>query len=124
MSHDPLPVRLTRAVGKSPGAEQAAAAQEFLYRPILDWARNSPFHTGFLGHSIHPPLNDLTVGCWASASLLDVAGGTDARSSANRGHHALGVALALAGNAVLAGSGFLGGHLALNRGTARRVSAD
>lgn len=40
-----------------------------------------------------------------------------------RGRHALGVKLGLAGNAVVAGAGFLGGHLALNRGTARRTSA-
>ncbi|MDQ0863830.1 hypothetical protein [Arthrobacter globiformis] len=37
-----------------------------------------------------------------------------------RGHHALGLKLGLAGNAIVAGAGFLGGHLALNRGTARR----
>jgi len=36
---------------------------------------------------------------------------------------ALGVGLGLTGNAVAAGAGFLGGHLALNRGTARRSHA-
>jgi hypothetical protein len=37
------------------------------------------------------------------------------------GRHAVGTKLALAGNLVMAGAGFLGGHLALNRGTARRT---
>jgi hypothetical protein len=37
-----------------------------------------------------------------------------------RGRHAAGVRLGLAANLVMAGAGFLGGHLALNRGTARR----
>ncbi|HEY3509941.1 DUF2231 domain-containing protein [Kribbella sp. NPDC051137] len=37
-----------------------------------------------------------------------------------RGQHERGTALALAGNLVMAGAGFLGGHLALQRGTARR----
>ena len=37
-----------------------------------------------------------------------------------RGRHRTGTKLALAGNLVIAGAGFLGGHLALNRGTARR----
>jgi hypothetical protein len=38
-----------------------------------------------------------------------------------RGHHGVGTALGLAGNTVAAGAGFLGGHLALTRGTARRA---
>lgn len=177
MKDIPLPQRLVRTVGESSLSERLAAAQEVLYKPILDWARASPFHTGVLGHSIHPPLTDLTLGCWGSASILDVAGGPQSRHAATlltgvglaasvptaisgagdwagmsgderrigavhalgtdlavfanlgsliartRGRHGLGVALAFAGNAVLAGSGFLGGHLALNRATARRVPA-
>lgn len=39
-----------------------------------------------------------------------------------RGRHGAGMKLALAGNLVMAGAGFLGGHLALHRGTARRPS--
>ncbi|MCW2131930.1 hypothetical protein [Arthrobacter sp. VKM Ac-2550] len=37
-----------------------------------------------------------------------------------RGRHALATGLGLAGNTIVAGAGFLDGHLALNRGTARR----
>lgn len=37
-----------------------------------------------------------------------------------RGAHGLGVGLALLGNAVVSGAGFLGGHLALQRGAADR----
>lgn len=169
-----LPQRVARAVGGSPLSERLAAAQEFVYGPILEWARRSPFHTSVLGHSVHPPLTDLTLGCWVSASILDLAGGSHARHSAMvlvgtglaaavptaisgagdwaemtdserrigavhalgtdaavvlllgsliarmRGRHDLGLKLGLVGNAVVAGAGFLGGHLALNRGTARR----
>ncbi|TDW23346.1 hypothetical protein EV650_2198 [Kribbella kalugense] len=39
-----------------------------------------------------------------------------------RGNHRRGTRLAAAGNLVMAGAGFLGGHLALHRGTARRTS--
>ena len=39
-----------------------------------------------------------------------------------RGGHRVGTTLAVAGNLVVAGAGFLGGHLALHRGTARRTS--
>lgn len=126
---------------------------------------------------VHPLLTDLTLGCWISASILDVAGGSQTRSSATllvgaglaaagptalagtgdwaemtgterrtgavhvlgtdvavflllgsliapiRGRHALGMRLALAGNMMVAGAGFLGGHLALNRGAARRTTS-
>lgn len=162
-------------MGESPLAERVADAQAFVYRPVLDWARRSPLHTDALGHSVHPVLTDLTLGCWISASLLDLAGGAQARRSATllvgaglaaavptaiagagdwaelsgserrigavhamgtdlatfvllgslvarlRGRHAAGTRLGLAGNAVAAGAGFLGGHMALNRGTARRT---
>ncbi|GAA1495560.1 hypothetical protein GCM10009628_05620 [Paeniglutamicibacter kerguelensis] len=177
MSELSLPQRVARAVGESPLSEQVAVVQEFVYGPVIDWARRSPFHTSVLGHSVHPLLTDLTLGCWVSASILDVAGGSQARRSATllvgaglaaagptaiagagdwaeltgaerrigavhalgtdvaaflllgsliarmRGRHTLGVRLGLAGNAIVAGAGFLGGHLALNRGTARRTTA-
>lgn len=39
-----------------------------------------------------------------------------------RGEYRMGTRLAVAGNLAVAGAGFLGGHLALHRGTARRTS--
>ena len=174
MNNLSLPQRAARAVGESPLSEKVAVAQEKIYAPLLGWARRSVLHTGVLGHSVHPALTDVTLGCWVSASILDAAGGAGSRRGATllvgagllaagptalagagdwagmsgderrigavhalgtdaavflflgsllarlRGRHALGVRLGLAGNAVAAGAGFLGGHLALNRGTARR----
>ncbi len=171
----PLPQNVARAVGESPASGRVADAQQFIYGPVLDWARRSPLHTDALGHSVHPLLTDLTLGCWNSASLLDLAGGIQARRAATllvgaglaaavptavagagdwaemsgaerrigavhalgtdiatflllgsllarlRGRYSAGTKLGLAGNAVAAGAGFLGGHLALNRGTARRT---
>jgi hypothetical protein len=40
-----------------------------------------------------------------------------------RGRYALGRNLGFAGNAIASGAGYLGGHLALSRGTARRTTA-
>ena len=37
-----------------------------------------------------------------------------------RGRHAAGAWLGAAANLIMVGAGFLGGHLALNRGAARR----
>lgn len=36
------------------------------------------------GHAIHPPLTDVPIGSWVSASLLDVVGGRTARPAATR----------------------------------------
>lgn len=35
-----------------------------------------------LGHAVHPMLTDVPIGCWTSATLLDLAGGRDARHAA------------------------------------------
>lgn len=37
-----------------------------------------------LGHALHPLMTDLPLGCWTSASLLDLVGGRSARSAARR----------------------------------------
>ena len=172
-----LAQRMVRSVGESPVSQRVADAQELMYGPVIDWARRSPLHTDALGHSVHPMLTDVTLGCWLGASILDLAGGSGARLSASllvgagliasgptavagagdwaemsgterrigavhalgtdaatflllgslvarmRGRYAAGTKLGLAGNLVMVGAGFLGGHLALNRGTARRTPA-
>lgn len=170
-----LPQRVVRAVGDSPVSEGVARAQELVYGPLIEWARRSPLHTAALGHSLHPSLTDVTVGCWLGTSLLDLAAGAQGRRSAAllagaglvaavptalagtgdwaettgaerrigavhaagtdlatflfvgslvaraRGRRRAGVGLAAAANVVMAGAGYLGGHLALDRGTARRA---
>jgi hypothetical protein len=77
-----LPRRATQAIAESPLAERAADAQQRLYRPLLPWAQRSRLHTDALGHSLHPALTDLTLGCWTSATLLDLLGGSSSRPAA------------------------------------------
>lgn len=155
-------------------SEWVADAQQFVYAPVLEWARRSPLHTDVLGHSPHPVLTDLTLGCWTSASVLDLLGGPSSRHAATlltslgvaasvptavagaadwseltgsarrvgavhalgtdiatflvmgslvarlRGRHDTATRLGVGANLVMVAAGFLGGHLALNRGTARR----
>jgi hypothetical protein len=60
-------------------------------------------------------------GLGADAAICLFAGSLVARL---RGQHRTGAKLAIAGNLVIAGAGFLGGHLALHRGTARRPLHD
>jgi uncharacterized membrane protein len=38
----------------------------------------------WLGHALHPLMTDVPLGCWMSASLLDVVGGRRSRTSARR----------------------------------------
>jgi uncharacterized membrane protein len=169
-----LPRRAARAVAESRISERVADAQELVYAPVLQWAQRSPLHSDVLGHSLHPVLTDLTLGCWTSATLLDVVGGPTSRHAATllasagvvvavptavagaadwsemtgserrvgavhalgtdiaiflfmgslvarlRGRYAAGARLGAVANLVMVGAGFLGGHLALNRGAARR----
>ncbi|WP_235737198.1 DUF2231 domain-containing protein [Nocardioides alcanivorans] len=81
MSSVSLAQRVFRSVGESPVSEQVANAQTKLYGPLLKWARRSPIHTDALGHSLHPVLTDVTLGCWLSASALDLAGPDSHRSA-------------------------------------------
>jgi uncharacterized membrane protein len=38
----------------------------------------------WLGHSLHPLLTDLPLGCWIGSGLLDLAGGRSARGASQR----------------------------------------
>lgn len=142
--------------------------------PVFDVLRGE-----WLGHAVHPVLSDLPLGCWTSATVLDLIGFRRSRAAATtlvavglataaptaisglsefsrthgqarrvaavhaagnavgvglyaaslrsrlRGRHLRGVLTALAGSAVTAGAGYLGGELALNRGLgARRPMTD
>lgn len=161
-------------MGTSPLSERVAVVQDRVYGPLTEQVRRSPLHSDVLGHSLHPPLTDVVLGCWLSTSVLDLAGGVESRHAATllagvglvasvptaiagaadyaelsgeprriaavhalgtdaaillvaaslvarlRGDHRSGVRRAAAANLVLAVAGFLGGHLALTRGTARR----
>ncbi|MBF4994943.1 (2Fe-2S)-binding protein [Arthrobacter gandavensis] len=74
--------RVVKAVGESPASEGIARSQEYLYGPILRWVRGTPFNGHVAGHSLHPVLTDLPLGCWLSATVLDLVGGVRARRSA------------------------------------------
>ena len=53
-----------------------------------------------LGHSLHPVLTDLPLGCWTSATLVDVLGGRSGRRAATQ---LVGVGLLAAGPTAYAG---------------------
>lgn len=43
-----------------------------------------PVRTEVFGHSLHPVLTDLPLGCWTSATLVDLLGGRAGRSASTR----------------------------------------
>jgi hypothetical protein len=46
--------------------------------------RGSVLRGEWLGHAVHPLLTDLALGTWTSASLLDLFGGRDSSTAAQR----------------------------------------
>jgi uncharacterized membrane protein len=59
-----------------------------------------PVRTTAFGHSLHPVLTDLPLGCWTGALLLDVVGGKRSRPAATR---LVGLGLLAAGPTAYAG---------------------
>jgi uncharacterized membrane protein len=165
---------IDRIEGSNGVARLTAKASETI-EPLVPRSAASLLSAG--GHSLHPPLTDLPLGCWLSATVLDLLdpgedgasrqtastligvgllgavptaitgwvdwsnlGSADRRVatvhavgnqvaivlfigslvSRRRKRQQLGTRLALLGNAVALGAGFLGGYLALTRGTADR----
>ena len=49
---------------------------------VVAGARGPILRGEWLGHPLHPALTDLPIGCWTSASLLDVLAGRRARPAA------------------------------------------
>jgi uncharacterized membrane protein len=161
-------------VGDSRIAVQLVPFYDRLAGLVEAWPPSEALRGQWLGHAVHPVLSDLPLGCWTSATVLDLIGfkrsrpaattlvavglltagptdvsglaefggthGQDRRIAAVhgagnavgvvlyaaslrarlRGRHLHGVLAALAGSAVTAGAGHLGGELALNRGLGAR----
>jgi uncharacterized membrane protein len=47
-------------------------------------ARGAFLRGDWLGHAVHPPLTDLVIGTWTSATVLDLVGGRTAADAAQR----------------------------------------
>jgi uncharacterized membrane protein len=174
VADQPLPAKAVRRIEESSTARKLSDAATRLTRGIVP-DRDSVLRGGSLGHAVHPVLTDLPLGCFISATLLDLVGGPSSRSAATllvgagvasalptavtgyadwttlaggdrhvgtvhalvnvvalglfagsltariRGRHRSGAVLALAGAATSGAAGYLGGHLAMSRGTADRT---
>lgn len=75
------PVRTVEAADELDGLTDAVSS-------VADRLSGSPLGPvldgGWLGHSLHPLLTDLPIGCWTSAALVDLVGGHSGRIVARR----------------------------------------
>ena len=91
----PAPVALTKRLEESTALDPVVRA----VRPVADLLVADPtvrdlLQGAWLGHALHPLMTDAPIGFWASATVLDLVGGPDARPSAQR---LVGLGLLLAG---------------------------
>jgi len=78
-----LPTRFVQLVQDNPVSGVLDRLLTAVTAPFVP-SEDSPFRSDVLGHALHPVLTDLPLGCWTSASLVDLLGGRQGRSSATR----------------------------------------
>jgi uncharacterized membrane protein len=76
--------RWVRQIEASPALDGVTDRMAPLAGKVSDGGAGALLRGQWLGHALHPLLTDLPLGCWLSASLLDVVGGRRAREAAQR----------------------------------------
>ncbi len=64
--------------------DSVARVLEPVAAPLAEGSARRVLSGKWLGHALHPLLTDIPLGCWTSASLLDLVGGRRARSASQR----------------------------------------
>lgn len=78
------PLEMAQRIEHTDALDVAVGALSTVARPVAE-GPNRPLLAGnWLGHSLHPMLTDFPLGCWTSASLLDLVGGRAARKASRR----------------------------------------
>ena len=91
----PRIVRWTLRLEEATALDRPVHAFEPLVRSLFGTGtRASVLRGEWLGHAVHPPLTDVVIGSWMSASLLDLLGGPDTSGAAQR---LVGIGLLAAG---------------------------
>jgi hypothetical protein len=81
----PRIVRWTLRLEDTAGLDRPVEALEPWIRTVFgSGTRASVLRGEWLGHAVHPLLTDVVLGTWTSASVLDLMGGPDSSSSAQR----------------------------------------
>ncbi len=88
-------VRWTSALEDSDALDGAVrAVQPTVEMAFATGVRGEVLRGEWLGHAVHPTLTDLVLGTWTSATILDLVGGEESRSAAQR---LIGVSLLVVG---------------------------
>jgi hypothetical protein len=81
----PAAVRLTRRLEETTALDGAIELLRPKVRALFGSGPRGAFLRGeWLGHAVHPPMTDLVIGTWTSATLLDLFGGRNASGAAQR----------------------------------------
>lgn len=87
-------VELVHRLESETALDRPIAVIDRLTRPLDAPALSRLLRGAWMGHALHPLLTDFPLGCWMSATLLDLFGGRRSRPAA-QGLVAFGVATAL-----------------------------
>ena len=71
--------QIEQATGLDPAADRV---HDVVAQAIPNGPRKDFLSGTWLGHSLHPMLTDLPIGCWTSAFVLDIVGGKKSRPAA------------------------------------------
>ena len=81
----PFLVRATSRLEEAAALDRAVHAVEPAVRSAFaTGTRGSLLRGEWLGHSVHPPLTDIVLGTWTSATVLDLFGGEESVGAAQR----------------------------------------
>ena len=81
----PAIVRWTQRLEETTALDGAVEMLRPKVRSLFGSGPRGSFLRGeWLGHAVHPPLTDLVIGTWTSATLLDLFGGRDSTGAARR----------------------------------------
>jgi len=84
-NQQPGVVRWTLRVENTAALDGAVRATEPAIRSVFGSGRRAGVLRGdWLGHAVHPPLTDVVIGTWTSATVLDLVGGSAAAPAAQR----------------------------------------
>ena len=79
----PAVVRQTLRLEELTALDGTVRALEPWVRRLFGGGRQGSLLRGeWLGHAVHPVLTDVAIGCWTSASILDVVGGRQSAAGA------------------------------------------
>ena len=107
---------LVRTVEADDALDRHADTLERSTRALAEGGLGALLRGDAIGHALHPAMTDLPLGCWTSASVLDLVGGRAARPAARRL-----VALGLLGSLPTAMTGLAEFHT-IRDDRARRVA--